>query len=135
MNRVFAALLTTCAMLSSTPQLFAQQPPPDNTKVNARDRSPSQATADQQTNTRSDIDITRDIRRAIVNDKTLSTYAHNVKVITKHGEVTLKGPVQTADEKQAIEARAADVAGPGHVKSQVSVVAAAPKGTKSKSKS
>src|SRR5678816_2145649 len=96
MKRVFAALLTTCAMLSSTPQLFAQQQPPDNTKVNARDRSPSQATADQQTNTRSDIEITRDIRRAIVNDKTLSTYAHNVKVITKHGEVTLKGPVQTA---------------------------------------
>jgi osmotically-inducible protein OsmY len=133
MNRVFAALLTTCAVLSSTPQLSAQQQPPDNTKVNSRDRSPSQATADQQTNNRSDIEITRDIRRAIVNDKTLSTYAHNVKVITKHGEVTLKGPVQTADEKQAIEARAADVVGAGHVKNQVSVVAATPKGTKSKS--
>jgi osmotically-inducible protein OsmY len=63
----------------------------------------------------------------------LSTYAHNVKVITKHGEVTLKGPVQTADEKQAIEARAADVVGAGHVTNQVSVVAATSKGTKSKS--
>jgi osmotically-inducible protein OsmY len=128
MNRrvtgTFAAHLMTCAMLLSASPLYAQQPPPDNTKVNARDRSPSQATADQQKNNRSDLDITRDIRRAIVSDKSLSTYAHNVKVITRHGEVTLKGPVRTPDERQTIEARAVDVVGAAHVRNQVSVAGA-----------
>jgi hyperosmotically inducible periplasmic protein len=128
MNRrvtgMLAAPLMTCAIFLSASPLYAQQPPPDNTKVNTRDRSPSQVTADQQRNNRSDVEITRDIRRAIVSDKSLSTYAHNVKVITRHGQVTLKGPVRTPDEKQTIEARAVDVAGAGHVKNQVSVVTA-----------
>jgi osmotically-inducible protein OsmY len=72
---------------------FAQTTPPDNTKINTRDRAASAQTADQQKNNRSDVTITRDIRRAIAADKNLSAYAHNIKVITQHGEVTLKGPV------------------------------------------
>jgi hyperosmotically inducible periplasmic protein len=100
---------------------IAQQPAPDNTKVNTRDRAPSQPTADQQSNTRSDVAITRDIRRAIAEDEDLSTAAHNIKIITRQGEVTLKGPISSAPEKQAVEATAARVAGAGHVKSEVSV--------------
>ena len=65
------------------------QSAPDNTKVNKGD----QLNAGSQKNGKQDVAITRDIRRAIVADKNLSTYAHNVKVITQHGEVTLKGPV------------------------------------------
>ncbi len=80
---------------------------PDNSVQN-KDRS---VTADQQTNTRSDVAITRDIRRAIVKDKTLSTYAHNVKIVTKDGSVTLKGPVATEDEKQAVASKAVAVVG------------------------
>ena len=100
---------------------LGQQPRPDNTQVNKRDRAGSQPTADQQKNDRSDVTITRNIRRAIVQDKSLSTYAHNVKVITQHGDVTLKGPVRTEEEKKVVEAKATDVAGAGHVTNRISV--------------
>jgi osmotically-inducible protein OsmY len=94
---------------------------PDNTAVNRRDRAASAQTAGQQSNGRSDLDTTRQIRRAIVKDKSLSTYAHNIKIITQGGKVTLKGPVRSEEEKTAVEAKAADVAGAGNVTNQVSV--------------
>jgi len=95
---------------------------PDNTKVNKRDRDPGQATADQQSNSQGDRDLTRQIRQAIVKDKSLSSYAHNIKVITLNGEVTLKGPVNTEEEKQAIGAKAAEVVGnPDKVHNQIEV--------------
>jgi osmotically-inducible protein OsmY len=113
------------ALVLCAPAVSAQQA--DNTRVNKRDRAASQPTADQQKNDRSDVAITRDIRRAIVNDKNLSTYAHNVKVITQHGDVTLKGPVRSEDEKKVIESKATEVAGTGHVTNQISVTNVAPK--------
>lgn len=95
--------------------------PPDNTKVNERDRNANQATADQQKENRSDRDITQQIRKAIIGDKSLSTYAHNVKIVTQKGMVTLKGPVRSEDEKKAVEEKAAAVAGEGNVSSQLDV--------------
>jgi osmotically-inducible protein OsmY len=56
-----------------------------------------------------------------VNDKSLSTYAHNVKIITQQGQVTLKGPVQSEDEKKAIEAKAAEVVGENKVSNELNV--------------
>jgi hypothetical protein len=94
---------------------------PDNTARNARDRQPTAKTADQQSNSTADVDTTQKIRRAIVADKALSTNAHNVKVITRGGKVTLKGPVKTDEEKRAVEAKAAEIAGAANVTSQVSV--------------
>lgn len=44
-------------------------------------------------------------------DKSLSAYAHNVKVVTQNGIVTLKGPVKSEEEKTAIEQKAAEAAG------------------------
>jgi hyperosmotically inducible protein len=93
----------------------------DNTKVNQRDKNANQPTADQQKESRSDRDITQQIRQAIVKDKSLSTYAHNVKIITQNGQVTLKGPVKTDDEKKAIEAKAAEVAGNDKVTSELNI--------------
>ena len=93
----------------------------DNTKTNQRDRSANEPTADQQKDNRSDRDITQQIRQSIVKDKSLSTYAHNVKVITQNGQVTLKGPVKSEDEKKAIEAKAAEVAGENKVSSELNV--------------
>ncbi|MDP9114902.1 MAG: BON domain-containing protein [Acidobacteriota bacterium] len=84
---------------------------PDNTGVNKRDRAAGEATADQQKNNRSDLDLTKDIRKSIVNDKSLSTYAHNVKIIAQNGTVTLKGPVKSDDEKNAIVSKAVSIAG------------------------
>jgi len=123
--------LSLAAMLVAS-STFAQSAA-DNTKTNSRDRAPSAQTADQQTNDRSDVAITRDIRRAIVAEKNLSTYAHNIKVITQHGYVTLKGPVRTEGEKKLIEAKAIEVAGAGHVKSEITVTPVSAKGTTPKS--
>ena len=56
-----------------------------------------------------------------MDDKTLSTYAHNVKVIAQDGQVTLKGPVRTEEEKKTVEAKATEVAGAGHVTNQLTI--------------
>lgn len=106
---------------------WAQPPAPDNTKTNARDRQPAQVTADDQKNGRTDLQLTQEIRKALTADESLSTYAHNVKVISRNGKVTLKGPVRTADEKKLVAAKAANVAGAANVINQLSVAPAASK--------
>jgi osmotically-inducible protein OsmY len=97
------------------------QTAPDNTKVNTRDRAKAAATADQQKENATDREITQKIRQALLDDKSLSTYAHNVKVIAQDGQVTLKGPVRSENEKKTIEAKAIQVAGAGHVTNQISI--------------
>lgn len=107
---------------------WAQDTPPnpptagDNSKVNQRDQSKSEPTADQQKNNRSDLDITKEIRQSLTKDKSLSTYAHNVKVISQDGKVTLKGPVRSTDEKSAVAAKAAQVAGEANINDEMTVV-------------
>lgn len=93
----------------------------DNTRMNQGDQSQNAVTADQQKMNRSDRDVTQQIRRSIEKDKSLSTYAHNVKVITQNGMVTLKGPVRSEDEKRAIEAKATEVAGADKVTNEIEV--------------
>jgi hyperosmotically inducible protein len=95
--------------------------PADNTKINQRDRAQTELTADQQGETKQDREITQQIRRAIVKDKSLSTYAHNVKIITVGGMVTLKGPVRSEEEKTAIEEKAAEIAGNDKIKSEIEI--------------
>lgn len=97
------------------------QTPPDNTKINQRDRAKDAVTSDQQKENASDRTITQKIRRALTDDKSLSTYAHNVKIVARDGQVTLKGPVRTEDEKKIVEAKAVDVAGAGRVTNQISI--------------
>ncbi len=77
------------------------------------------AGAAQQSNQSSDIAITRNIRRALMKDKSLSMAAHNVTIITKEGKVTLKGRVDSAAEKQTVESAASNVAGAGNVDDQL----------------
>ena len=98
-----------CGLLMS----YAQEPPvkPDNTKTNKRDRNAGEATADQQKMNKADREMSAQIRKSIMADKSLSTYAHNIKVISQDGVVTLKGPVHSEDEKKAIVAKAVEVAG------------------------
>jgi len=89
----------------------------DNTKVN-KDTAMS---ADQQKMNPADRELAQKVRQAIVADKTLSTYAHNVKVIAHDGTVTLKGPVRSAEEKSAVEAKAIEVAGAGKVTNEITI--------------
>ena len=115
------AVLLTLASTAASAQEPAAAPAADNTKVNERDRSDAQPTADQQKENRPDRDITRNIRRSIMQDKSLSSYAHNIKIISQNGMVTLKGPVRSEDEKSAIEAKAAEVVGRERVTNQLEV--------------
>ncbi len=107
---------------------------PDNTGKNQRDRNASEPTADQQKENGSDRELARQIRRALVKDKSLSTYGHNIKIIAQNGMVTLKGPVNSEQEKRAIESKAAEVAGsPDKVKSEIEVSATDNKDSHTKS--
>lgn len=94
---------------------------PDNTAVNKQDRDKTAPTADQGKNNLSDREMMQHIRRDVVKDKSLSSYAHNVKIISDHGKVTLKGPVHSEEEKRAIEEHARKYAGDGNVDNQLSV--------------
>jgi hyperosmotically inducible periplasmic protein len=87
------------------------QPKPDNTAVNKRDQNAGEATADQQKMNAADRDNAAKIRRSVVADKSLSTYAHNVKIISQNGTVTLKGPVRSDEEVRSIVSKATDVTG------------------------
>ena len=112
-----AGSLTRSQAQSTEPQATS----PDNTKMNAQDRDKASPTADQQKDNRSDREITQQIRQSLVKDKSLSTYWHNVKVITQNGQVTLKGPVRSDDEKKAIEGKATEVAGENKVTSELNI--------------
>jgi hyperosmotically inducible protein len=131
MNLIKKSFLSVTVMMLSAPIVpllvardfqESQQPSADNTKTNQRDRDKAAPTADQQKVNPSDREITRNIRASIHKDKTLSTYAHNVKIITQGGKVTLKGPVRSDDEKSKIAAKAIAVAGDGNVDNQLDVV-------------
>ena len=117
-----ASLLLGIGVVASAQESSTQQAPAaDNTKVNERDRNQNEPTADQQKDNRSDRDITQQIRQSIMKDKSLSTYAHNVKIITQHGQVTLKGPVRSDEEKRAVEGKATEVAGESKVTNELNV--------------
>jgi hyperosmotically inducible protein len=96
-------------------------PQADNTKVNKPDQDQGTPTADQQKMNATDRDITKKIRSALHNDTSLSTYAHNVKIITREGKVTLKGPVRSEDEKNKVATEATTVAGEGNVTNEITV--------------
>jgi hyperosmotically inducible periplasmic protein len=124
--RVFRLLLPLgslafCVSLMVSPMLGYQDPqqtPPDNTKQNKDQTSP---TAEQQKMNPADRAITQKIRKAIHEDKSLSTYAHNIKIITQDGKVTLRGPVRSEDERSNLEAKAASVAGQENVTNQLEI--------------
>jgi hyperosmotically inducible periplasmic protein len=109
--------------LISAPLAFAQSASPvapDNAKTNKANTS-STATADAQPNNATDLDLTKRIRQSVMADKSLSTYAHNVKIVSVNGTVTLNGVVRSEDEKGAVEKKAADIAGPSKVTNDLKV--------------
>jgi hyperosmotically inducible periplasmic protein len=119
-SALVAGLLFMGSALGSA-QDSTSNPQSDNTKMNQRDRNANEPTADQQKGNQADRDITKQIRQAIEHDKSISTYGHNVKVITQNGMVTLKGPVRSEEEKKAIAAKAAEVAGGDKVTDEMDI--------------
>jgi hyperosmotically inducible periplasmic protein len=116
------ALGSSAIIHGQTPN--TQTPAPDNTKSNKSDSA--KPTADDQKQNSKDLDITRQIRKLVTDDKALSTYAKNVKIITQDGTVTLSGPVRSDAEKKSIESKATQVAGSTHVKSEIQIAAEEP---------
>lgn len=116
-----ASLVVGGSLLAGPPQQNTPPPAADNTKANQGDASKGAVTSDQQKVNPTDQAISKNIRSSIMQDKTLSTYAHNVKIITQDGKVTLKGPVRSDDEKANVEAKATAVAGAGNVMNQLTV--------------
>ena len=109
------ASIVLAAIFSFGPLMHAQQP--DNSVQN-KSQSP---TADNQSNAKSNRLLTQQVRKAIIADKDLSTYAHNVKIIAMNGSVTLKGPVKSDEEKQKVASDAASVAGADKISNQLTV--------------
>jgi hyperosmotically inducible periplasmic protein len=102
---------------ASGPRPTIAQQQPDNTGTNKQGGT----TADQQKENPADRELAQKIRQSINSDKSLSTDAHNVKVVVRNGRVILKGPVQSEEEKQKIVEKAADLAGADNVTNRLSV--------------
>lgn len=112
---------TGIAYPAGTTSTAPAQEAPDNTGRNVRDRNDATLTPGDQSETEADRTLTQEIRRAVVADDNLSTTAKNVKIITINGVVTLRGPVNTAQERAAIVAKAQQAAGTDKVDNQLEV--------------
>lgn len=123
-----SALVTPLTLLMASPISSRHHPAatdagvePENTAVNRVDMEKNRVTAQDQSNSKPDLEITRLIRRAIVTDKELSVSAHNVKIITSAGNVTLKGPVNSEEEMKNIKSKVVEVAGKDRVSCELTV--------------
>jgi hyperosmotically inducible protein len=117
---VAALSMAAVAAHAQAPDSQAQ---PDNTGNNKGDNKKGAMTADNQRETTADRELAKKIRKSIAGDSSLSTYAHNVKVIVRDGMVTLKGPVKSEDEKNTVGAKANDIAGADKVQNELTVKA------------
>jgi hyperosmotically inducible periplasmic protein len=108
-------VLAAIALAAGLGVASAQQA--DNTKMNQG----TTANADQAKNDKTDVKLMARIRRSVDKDKSLSTDAHNVKIVARNGQVTLSGPVKSDAEKQAVEQKATAIAGAGNVTDDLTV--------------
>jgi osmotically-inducible protein OsmY len=102
-------------------QLRVAQTAPDNTGRNVRDSGGGTLTPMDQSEKEADVTLTQQIRKAVVDDDTLSTTAKNIKIVTVDGVVTLRGPVDNEQERTRIVAKAEQLAGAKNVKNQLEV--------------
>jgi len=121
MKRTLVAL--TCLSAFSLAALTAddEKAKTDNTATNERDRSGETKTSGDQSNSSTDLKVTQAIRRALMKDRELSTMAKNIKVVTANGQVTLRGPVKTVQEKTKVDQIARSAAGGARIDDQLEV--------------
>jgi len=94
----------------------------ENTERNVRDKDDKTLTPEDQKETESDINITAAIRQAVVSDESLSVNAHNVKIITRNGVVTLRGPVENEVENSKLQDIAKHTPGVTQVDNQLELI-------------
>jgi hyperosmotically inducible protein len=131
MKKLLLPLFASLLMVYSSP---GQQATPthtasdstdaDNTKRNSSEQNKNTDTAEKQSNSKDDLALTQKIRQAVMKDGSLSMNAKNVKIIAQDGKITLKGPVDSQQEKDTIATEAAEIAGKDKVDDQLEVKAA-----------
>jgi hyperosmotically inducible periplasmic protein len=120
--RTIAWLALVAWGLVGIPSLaISGDPQPDNSGVNERDRGGETTTPGDQSNSREDLRITQEIRKAVVANDELSTNAKNVKIVTVDRVVTLRGPVRNAEERTTLATLARGVAGVVNVQNQLEI--------------
>jgi hyperosmotically inducible periplasmic protein len=123
---MLAALAVGCEEMNTKDAAIPEkspstQPAPNNSEVNERDRSGETVTPLDQGQNSADVERTAEIRRKILAIPDASIDAQNVKVITEDGKVTLRGPVASETEKEAVFAAAVEVAGESNVINELEV--------------
>lgn len=121
LTRLALTTLSLFSLLAANAAATDKTKEVDNTVQNKRDRNQEEVTPMDQSNRSEDLTTTKRIRQAIVANKSLSTDAHNVKVITANGRVTLRGPVKTEEEKRIIGALAVEIATAENVENKLDV--------------
>jgi hyperosmotically inducible periplasmic protein len=109
--------LALLVVLGAAPAGMVLAQAPDNSRSNSATENSTDrgSIADGQSNRPQDLQLTRTIRRSVMADRTLSVDAHNVKIVTVNGHVTLNGVVRSDAEKSAVIAKAVTVAGADNV--------------------
>ena len=124
-----ASTLLVCASLGQQSAATPSDPAAsdsskaDNTQHNSSEQNKNTDTAEKQSNSKDDLALTQKIRQAVVKDSSLSMNAKNVKIIARDGTITLQGPVDSQQEKDAIATKAREIAGKDKVKDQLEVKA------------
>ena len=121
MKRTLLALACLGALSLDAFATDNEKAKPDNTATNERDRSGETKTSGDQSNSSADLKVTQAIRRALLKDRELSTTAKNIKVVTANGQVTLRGPVKSAQEKAKIDQLVRSAAGGAQIDDQLDV--------------
>jgi len=121
MKRTLLALACLSALSLAAFAADNEKAKPDNTATNDRDRSGETQTSGDQSNSSADLKITQAIRRAVMKDRELSTAAKNIKVVTANGQVTLRGPVKSAQEKAKVDQIARSAASGAQIDDQLEV--------------
>ena len=124
MKQTLLALASIIALGLTAMATDEKQADAENTAKNQRDRSGETKTSGDQSNSREDLNTTQAIRKALMKDSSLSMTAKNIKIITAGGQVTLRGPVKSADEKSKIDQLAKGAAGNAKIDNQLEIKAA-----------
>ena len=120
---VYSSQAQQATPMPSDPASASDATAADNTKRNSSEQNKNTETAEKQSNSKDDLALTQKIRQALMKDGSLSMNAKNAKIIAQDGKITLKGPVDSQQEKETIGAAAGEIAGKDKVDNQLEVKA------------
>jgi hyperosmotically inducible periplasmic protein len=123
---LFASLLfvySSPGQQATPPSTASDSTDADNTNRNSSGENKNTDTAEKQSNSKDDLSLTQKIRQAVMKEGSLSMNAKNVKIIARDGNITLKGPVDSQQEKDTIGSKAGEIAGKDKVDNRLEVKA------------